>query len=82
MEIDGLARYLRDHWVLIPLGVFLLVVIGFGLRSDRGAILFKSRNDVSSEERKLYDFYQVLKYGIIALVLLNFLIKLIRGDYN
>lgn len=82
MEIDCVVRFLRDHWILIPLGVFVLVVIGFGLRSDRGALLFKSRKEVSPEEITLFDFYQVLKYGVIVLVLLNLLIKLLRGDYN
>lgn len=80
--VSQLTQYLHDHWILVPLGLFLFATLAIASRKDRGDFLFKKRADVTREQRAFYDLFHILKYIVIALAIINFFIKFLRGDYS
>ncbi len=80
--MNKLVQYIQDHWILVPLAIFIATTLAMACRKDRGEIIFKKRKDVLPEEQKVYYLFHALKYSVIMMVIVNVLIKLIRGDYN
>lgn len=79
--MDNVMMYMKNHWILIPLGIVILASIAMLLRKDRGQFLFKKHTDLRPEEKKAYYFFHTLKYIVLIMVIVNFLIKFKRGDY-
>lgn len=79
--MDEIKQFIGNHWVLVPLGIFVVATLAIACRKDRGALIFKKRTDVLLEEKKVYYLFQVLKYVVILMVIANLFIKLTRGDY-
>ena len=74
-----MKTFLEAHPFLVLIAIFIVTTIAIALRRDRGAIIFKKRDELLPEEKTLYYFFHILKYVVAVFALINLGLRLKIG---